>query len=96
MVVLDSETPCFYWTFDDFEDLEHERTEYEFQDAVGKCNAIKPYAIGPSHVTCDSPEEWDQGDFPVPFDRHSDGRYEYHSEGVWYEGVRADTKPTWF
>src|SRR5438309_1733657 len=92
MIALDSETPCFYWTFDDFEDLEQERTEYGFRNSVWKRNAITSYAIGESYVTFDSPEEWGEGDTPVRLDRTSDGRYEYHSEGIRYEGVRADTQ----
>jgi hypothetical protein len=69
MVALDSEMPCFYRTFDDFEDLSSERNGQEFGGFVWKRNDIISYAIGTSHLTFDAPADWGEGPRPVRFQR---------------------------
>jgi hypothetical protein len=92
MVNLESETPYFHWTFDNFDDLSHEATDYGFEGSVWKSDVIPSYAIGEAYLTFDSPEEWGVGDAPVRFHRTPDGRYEHRSERIAYDAVRADTK----
>jgi hypothetical protein len=92
MVNLESETPCFYWTFDKLEDLNQEQIDYGFEGSVWKSDVISSYAIGESFLSFDSPEEWDAGKAPVRFHRTPDGRYEYRSEEILYDAVRAETK----
>ena len=40
MVDLDSGTPYFYWTFDEFENLKLEQKKEGFDGSVWKSNAI--------------------------------------------------------
>jgi hypothetical protein len=67
MVALDSNTPCFYWTFDDFEYLKSERKRQEFGGSVWKSNDIVSYVIGASDLTFDAPADWGEGKRPVHF-----------------------------
>ena len=91
MVALDSDTPCFYWTFDEFEDLKSEQNSQTFGGSVWKRNDIRSYAIGASLLTFDAPTDWDEGPRPVRFVRTADGLYEHRFEDTFYSGVRADT-----
>jgi hypothetical protein len=92
MVALDSDAPCFYWTFDDFEGLKSERNRQEFDGSVWKRNDIISYAIGTSHLTFDAPADWGEGPRPVRFLRTAEGSYEHRFENTFYSGVRADTQ----
>jgi hypothetical protein len=91
MIELDSNTPYFYWTFDDFEDLKAERNRQEFGSSVWKADAILSYAIGASYLTFDAPTDWGEGRRPVRFVLTADGLYEHRFEDTFYSGVRADT-----
>jgi hypothetical protein len=91
MVALDSDTPHFYWTFDDFHDLKSEKDRQEFGGSVWKRNDITSYAIGGSHLTFDAPLDWGEGERPVRFARTAEGLYEHRFEDTFYSGVRADT-----
>lgn len=88
MVNLESETPYFYWTFDDFDDLTQEQAEYGFEGSVWKSDLIPSYVVGEAHLTFDSPAEW--GLPSVTFRRTPGGRYEHRSDGIVYDAVRAD------
>jgi len=92
MVALDSDTPSFYWTFDEFDDLKSERNRQEFGNAVWKRNDIASYSIGASYLTFDAPADWGEGSRTVRFIRSAEGLYEHHFEGTFYSGVRADTQ----
>lgn len=89
---LRDDTPYFYWTFDDFENLRLEQNSGAFDGSVWKCNAISSYAIGASHLTFDAPAEWGEGSRPVRFVRTADGLYEHRFEDTSYSGIRADTQ----
>jgi hypothetical protein len=65
MVNLESDTPCFHWTFDKLEDLKKEQIEYGFEDSVWKSDVILSYAIGETFLTFDSPHEWSVGEEPL-------------------------------
>ena len=92
MVDLDSETPYFYWTFDDFADLKLKENRESFKGSVWKRNEILSYAIGASHLSFDAPEEWGEDLRPVSFLQTADGLYEHQFETTVYSGVRADTQ----
>ena len=92
MVELNGDTPCFYWTFDEFEDLKSERKRQEFGGSVWKRNDIVSYAIGASDLTFDAPTDWGEGPRPVRFLRTAEGSYEHLFEDTLYSGVRADTQ----
>ena len=55
---------------------------------------ILSYSIGASHLTFDSPQEWDEGSRQVSFARTANGLYEHQFEDTIYSGVRADTQDT--
>jgi hypothetical protein len=92
MVNLESATPYFYWTYDDFDDLDQEQGEDGFEGSVWKADTIPSYSIGDAHLTLDLPEEWGGSNAPIEFHRTPDGRYEHQSEGISYDAVRADTR----
>jgi hypothetical protein len=92
MVLLESETPYFDWTFDRIGDLEQSQIQYGFDGAVWKADVILSYDIGEDHLTFNSPAEWAKGLPPVQFHRTPKGRYEHRSEGITCEAVRADTQ----
>jgi hypothetical protein len=91
MVALDTETACFYWTFDEFEDLKSERSKQAFGGSVFKRNDIRSYSIGGSHLTFEAPLDWGEDERPVRFVRTAEGLYEHRFEATFYSGVRADT-----
>lgn len=92
MVDLEGETPYFYRTYDKFDDLNQARISFGFGGSVWKCEVIRSFSIGESHLIFDPPEEWGEGLPPVRFYRTANGRYQHRSEGMAYDAVRADTK----
>lgn len=94
MVNLESETAHFNWTFDRIGDLEQGQHHYGFDGAVWKADAIRSYEIGEGELIFDVPAEWAKGLPPAQFRRTAEGRYEYRSERVIYNAVRADTLTT--
>jgi hypothetical protein len=92
MVEFDNDTPFFYWTFDEFEDLKAEQAKDRFDGSVWKRNAISSYAIGASHLRFDGPADWGKGSRPVHLFRTAEGLYEHRFEDTFYSGIRADTR----
>ena len=92
MVNFESDMPYLYWTFDSLGDLEQGQIQYGFDGSVWKADLIRSYEIGEAHLTFDSPADWAKGLTLVTFHLTPGGRYEYRSEGVVYEAVRADTQ----
>ncbi len=92
MVNLESDTPYFYWTFDEVEDSDQKRSENGFENLVWKADVIPAYDIWETELSFDPPEEWGVGLPPIRFHQTPDGQYEHRSDNSAYDAVRADTR----